>query len=384
VTGVPHDAFDELRRNAPVSWHEKPEGNYWSLVRHADIAAVSCDSDSFTSSKGIYYPPIPELANLQIDMLVFLDPPRQTQLRALVAKSFTPKVVQRLDGWVREVVQDVIADLRDKDEFDFVDDVASEVPAQVIASLMGVPDDDRPRFKEWAKAIFARETEGGQEGFIEANLALAQFATDLREHKRRHPADDLTTGLIDARDSDGNPITDGEYQQFIWLLLMAGYETTHTMIGQSMRLMLEDPGVDAQVRAASRSAEPLRLCVEELLRMVTPINHFARHAKRDIEIGGQTIAEDDFVILWYTAGNRDPDVFDKPHEFRADRTPNPHLTFGGGGVHHCLGKHVARLEVSVLLDEFVRSGVKLELAGDPERGPSVMANQLLSLPVARR
>ena len=381
--GVPHETFDLMRREAPVSWHERPAGNYWSLTRHADITTVSRDQTNFTSHKGIYYPPIPELADLQTDMLVFLDPPRHTQLRALVSKSFTPKVVQKLDGWIRDVARNVISGLRDKDEFDVVTEVASEVPAQVIASIMGVADEDRARFKEWAVGIFGRETPGGEERFIQANIAIAQWTMELREHKREHPGEDLTTALIDACDDDGNPITDGEYQQFIWLLVMAGYETTHTAIGQTIRLMLEEPAVAEQVRACAH-AGALQPCVEELLRVIAPINHFARHALRDIEIGGQTISEGDFVILWYAAGNRDPAVFERPHEFVATRDPNPHLTFGGGGPHHCLGKHIARLELKILLDELVRSGLEFRLDGEPVRGANCMANQLLQLPVARR
>jgi cholest-4-en-3-one 26-monooxygenase len=380
--GVPHDVFDAMRREAPVSWHERPTGNYWSLTRHADIAAVSRDQTSFTSHKGIYYPPIPELASLQTDMLVFLDPPRHTQLRGLVSKSFTPKVVQKLDGWIREVARDVISGLQDKDEFDFVAEVASEVPAQVIASIMGVADEDRPRFKEWAVGIFGRETPGGQERFVEANIAIAQWTMELREEKRKNPSEDLTTALIDAHDDEGKPITDGEYQQFIWLLVMAGYETTHNAIGHSMRLMLEEPYVDQRVRDCARSGD-LKPCVEELLRVVSPINHFARHALCDLEIGGQSVAKGDFVILWYPAGNRDPSVFEKPHEFIPTRSPNPHVTFGGGGPHHCLGKHIARLELEIFFDELVRSGLEFRLAGTPVRGRSCMANQLLQLPVAR-
>ncbi|KAA9160526.1 cytochrome P450 [Amycolatopsis acidicola] len=384
LEGVPHDTFDRLRREEPVSWHEPETGGYWALTRQADIAAVSKDQEHFTSTQGDLYPfPPPEVLAEQADMMMLMDPPDHTRLRKLVQKSFTPRVVSKFDSWIREVVVRVLDDAAKLEKFDFIHEIASRVPGLVIAAILGIDrDEDRDYVVECATDVFAVNEPNGMERHVRGLQNMAGFAAKMREIKREHPADDMITALNDARDDAGRPLADGEYMKYVVLLTMAGFETTHTAIGQAMRLMLENPEIDAEIRAAIGRGES-GAAVEELLRYITPINYFARVATSDVEIGGKTVRKGQMVLMFYPAANRDPEVFTDPHRFDVTRSPNQHMAFGGGGVHHCMGNHVARLEVKIFLEEFVARQEKLVLDGAPVRGANLFVNQVLALPVRR-
>lgn len=207
---------------------------------------------------------------------------------------------------------------------------------------------------------------------------MSEYGFELRDLKRRQPAQDLISELV----SSPEQLTDQEYKGFFLLLLMAGYETTHTLMAQGMRSILENESIAQQV-AGQCSIGNTSGAVEEILRYVSPVNNMARCAKQDVVIRGERIAAGDLVVLWYAAGNRDPSVFHSPHLFDATRDPNPHMAFGGGGTHFCLGAHLARLEGRILFEELHRRGIKLELAGEPEQVPNMFINQLAKLPLAR-
>jgi cholest-4-en-3-one 26-monooxygenase len=174
-------------------------------------------------------------------------------------------------------------------------------------------------------------------------------------------------------------MTDSEFMQMFMTLLVAGFETTHTMIAQSLRLLLEEPDIAAQARTAYENNQ-IRELGEEFLRYTTPAMHMARHATKDIEWHGQTIHKGDMVLLWYMSANRDAETFQNPHKFDISRHPNPHQAFGMGGPHFCVGAHLARLEVQILLRELLSRNLKITLNGPPKRGVSVFINQLVSLP----
>jgi len=191
---------------------------------------------------------------------------------------------------------------------------------------------------------------------------------------------ELATAELATAERDGVQITDTMFMQLWFSLLIAGFETTHTLIGQSLRLILEDPTVAEQARTAVAQGK-VRELVDEFLRVVTPAMHMARHTTRDVEMHGSIIHEGDMVVLWFVAGNRDASVFPDPHRFDYLRRPNVHQSFGGGGPHFCIGNHLARLEVMILLREIFSRDLKITLNGAPERGWSVFINQLFSLPV---
>jgi cholest-4-en-3-one 26-monooxygenase len=315
---------------------------------------------------------------MMVDNVMWNDPPRHTRIRGLASRGFSTRVVARFEDWVRETVVDILDRLPVGETFDAVDVIAAELPAQVIASVMGVPAEDRHRIVDWANDIFAREEPGGMERAQRALGEVYAYADTLRDIKRREPAADMITDLSNA-EYDGVPITDSEFEQFVMSLLIAGFETTHTLIAQTLRLMCEDPGIDAEVRAAT-PVDGGRSAVEELLRWITPAMQMARVATRSVPLRDVEVAPGDMVVMWYVAANRDPAVFEDPHTFRAARTQN-HASFGAGGPHFCIGQQLARLEGRILLQELVRRDVRFHLAGPPVRRPTVFINALASLPV---
>ena len=380
--GPPHDVFDELRRSTPVYWNTTtfgtPTGGFWALTRFADASAVSRDTASFTSTKGICFPADAERGPSMRDNVMWNDPPEHTRIRGLASRGFSTRVVARFEEWVRERVREILDSLPTGEAFDAVALIASELPAQVIASVMGAPIEDRDRIVAWSVDIFAREEPGGMERATAALGQVYAYADELRELKRRSPDADMVTDLSNAA-YKGVPITDGEYRQFVMSLLIAGYETTHTLVGQTLRLMIDNSEIDAAVRA-STVTDGGRAAVEELLRYITPAMQMARIAKRDVTIDGVEVKAGEMVVMWYVAANRDPAVFEDPHAFVIGRQP-AHASFGAGGPHYCIGQQLARLEGRVLLEEIVARDLRLELAGTPRRRPTVFINALHELPV---
>ncbi|MFC8435306.1 cytochrome P450 [Streptomyces sp. NPDC057253] len=384
AAGVPHDTFDRLRREDPVHWTPTATGTlkdgFWSLTRARDIAEVSQNTDDYTTTRGVMFPINKEALEHGSESILTLDPPRHTRLRQIVAKSFSPRVASRFEDWIRETTVTTLHKVRGKESFEFVEEVASVIPALVIGQVMGVPVEDRPRLVDWGNDILALDKPDGAERSYRAIVEVAQYALELRDLKRGAPGSDVISELVHKSDT-GAELTETEYQWWVNTLFVAGFETTHTALGQIVRLLLEDSGIREQARTAvaeGRSAE----LVEEFLRYVTPAMGFARTAKRDLEIGGRRVAEGDLLLMWYVAANRDPELFSDPHRFDPRRNPTGHMTFGGGGAHNCLGSHIARLELRIFLEEYFGLDAELRLDGTPERGWSTSINRLEKLPVA--
>jgi cytochrome P450 len=380
---VPHEEFARLRREEPVHWTPTPfgtaSGGFWSLTRFGDIASASRDPATFSNRLGPNFPYVPAEAERMGDNIMFNDPPEHGKLRRLVSFAFTPRMVSRFSGWIEERVNLIVDDLHTREACDYVPLVAVELPAQVICSVMGVPDDKRGQVVDWANKIFGRQDpEVGIEIAVRAIHDVMGYALELRDSSARDTEGNMISELA-AVERDGVKITDAQYQQMVMSLLIAGFETTHTLIGQSMRMILEEPRLEAQTRAAVAAGET-RAAVDEFLRLVTPAMNMGRHTTRDVELHGTTIKKGDTVLMWFVSGNRDDAVFENPNAFDPSRTQN-HQSFGAGGPHYCVGSHLARLEVEILLDQLFTRGPKIRLAGEPERGWSVSINQLRSLPV---
>lgn len=382
--GVPHDEFDRLRRDEPVHWTSSPvggpSGGFWSLTRYADIATAGRDVSTFSNTYGPGLPVSPpaELENMR-DNVMFNDPPRHGELRRLVGTAFSPRVVARFADWITERVNIILDDLAGRGACDLVPLMAVELPAQVICSIMGVPGGDRPQVVAWADAIFSRQIPGHAESSVAAIQETMQYALRMRDDGCDSRDANMMSELAEA-ERDGVKITDSEYMQLVMSLLIAGFETTHTLIGQSMRMILEDPEIEAQVVTAARGGDT-KAVVEEFLRMVTPAMHMIRRVTQETTLHDVTMKEGDTVALWFVAANRDPSVFENPHAYNAARTSNVHQSFGGGGPHFCIGNHLARLEVQILLREMFTRGPKVTLNGTPERGWTNFINQLRTLPV---
>lgn len=388
--GIPHDLFTRLRREAPVVWHPTGSGarsGFWSLTRHADVVAVNRDSETMsTAAAGTMIFDRPELADPAAPrMMIEMDPPRHTRYRLLVNRGFTPRMISRLEEFMHAVTARTLDRIGDRTEADFVEDVAAELPIQVIAQLLGVPEEDRPFLFELSNKIIGfDEPEYGGDGGPSVDALTGIFATahKVSDQKRAilesgGSAEDIVTALLEA-EVDGERLSEIELDLFFMLLVTAGNETTRTAIAQGMLAFIDAPEQWQRLRD-DRSLLPT--AVEEILRYSTPIFYFRRTALADTEIDGQAVREGDRVVFWYASANFDDEVFADPMRFDVGRDPNEHVTFGGGGPHFCLGANLARLEIRVMFEHLLDRFERLELAGPVERLRSNFTHGVKRMPV---
>ncbi|WP_437675056.1 cytochrome P450 [Sorangium sp. So ce131] len=381
LAGAPHERFALLRRQAPVYWHPEPAGRgFWAITRHADVARISRDPAAFCSGRGLFiedFPPGDMRANP--DVMIMMDPPRHGRFRALVNKGFTPRVIQRLEGRVRELVNSLIDDALARGGCDFASDIAGELPLSVILEMLGVPREDQGQMLDWTTRFFgASDPEYGvTPDELKAVLHnMNAYAHKLAEQRRNAPRDDMLS-LLMAAEVDGERLSYTEFGGFFNLLLTAGHDTTKNLLSNGMLTLLEHPD---QRRRLLEDPALLPTAIEEMLRFTPPVYYFRRSAVRDTEIGGQRIAAGDKVVLWYVSANRDEEVFSDPQTFDVGRTPNEHLSFGVG-PHVCLGLALARLEARVAFEELLRRLPEMELAGPVVRLRSNWVSGVKSMPV---
>jgi len=383
--GAPHDWLDRLRSESPVHWHEESDGvGFWALSRHADVRQVSVSPGTFSSYVGgpLRIDP-PEGGLDQVRMIIIgMDPPEHQQFRNIVSRAFTPKMIGQLEGALRAETKRVVGALRDRDHCEFVTEVASPIPMWSISELMGVPEADRHRLYELSHALIDDqdpEVSPSPETSMEGSVEIYGYATAMAERERAQPTDSLTSRLLNA-EVDGRKLTDLEYTLFFMFLIVAGNETTRTASSQGLIALVEHPD---ELQRLYDDPGLIPSAVEEILRWEPPIHHFRRTATADVELGGQPIAEGDKVLMWYPASNRDPAVFDEPHQFRIDRSPNPHQAFGFG-EHFCLGANLARLSLRLLLEELVATITDIEIVAPPRRLHSNLINGVKELQIAYR
>jgi cytochrome P450/nitrite reductase/ring-hydroxylating ferredoxin subunit len=396
VEGVPQDWFTLLRREHPVFWQDEPAGRgFWSITRYEDVVAVSRDFATFSSELGGT-----SLDDLEPDevearkSMIDTDPPRHTRLRAIVNKGFTPRVINAYEDRIRGLAREILERALQKDELDFVADVAAELPMWVFSELMGLPLEDRRTLIETGDKLLGNADPElvGEEAIAEKAryrhlpfsspyaAEMFDYAHRLAAQRRSEPRDDITTKLLEA-EVDGDRLSEREFDVFFLLLTLAGNETTRHSISHGLLALLEHPQERERL-----AADPSLTATgaDEVLRWATAVHHFRRTATRDVELHGEVIRAGDKVLVWYTSGNRDEQQFPEPDRFDVGRTPNRHLTFGLGGPHFCLGAHLARLEVKIWLDEMIAYLDRLELAGPPVRLRSNFFNGIKRLPVKVR
>jgi cholest-4-en-3-one 26-monooxygenase len=382
VEGVPHDMFDTLRRDAPLYFHPEANGSgFWCVVRYHDLEQISRDARVFSSEGGItlYESAETELEQQRM-MMLMMDPPRHTKLRLLVNKGFTPRMIEQLHDRIRQAAVDIIDTIAERGECDFVVDVAAELPLQVIAEMMGVPQADRHKVFEWSNRLIGSEDPEyavSAEDAHGAAMELFRYANDLAAEKRAHPGDDLVSTLL-AAEVDGERLSDLEFDLFFELLAVAGNETTRNLISHGMLALAENPD---QRDLLLGDPSLLPGAVDEMLRYASPVMYMRRTARADLELHGERIREGDKVALWYIAANHDPEVFADPHRFDIRRTPNDYLAFGGGGPHFCLGSHLAKLEIRVMFEELLTRLPGVELNGPVQRLRSNFINGIKHMPV---
>jgi cytochrome P450 len=381
--GMPFDAFRELRHRAPVAWHPYGDGpGFLTLTGYDEVLAVSRDSATWSSqSAGVFFDvPRPE-DKFQLElMMLTMDPPRHTKLRSLVSKGFTPRQVAKLNDHVADMARQIVDDVVRRGECDFVDDVAGALPSFVIAELLGIPLEDGRRLYELTEVMNSGavgDTHQGVSPVIDAQLQMFQYGSELAARKRQTPGDDIATSLLEA-EVDGERLSDLEFNMFFLLLINAGGDTTRNLVAAGILAMMEHP--DQQARLA---ADPslLPTAIEEMLRYTSPVTVFVRTATTDTELRGIPVKAGDRAAMFYPSANRDESRFAEPDRFDIGRAPNPHLAFGGGGTHFCLGANLARVEATAIIPEVLSRMKDLELAGPVERVRSNLMNGIHKMPV---
>ncbi len=392
--GIPHEVFARLRSEAPVVWHpERPDGpgkgaGFWSVTRHHDVVEVNRDAPAMSSARAgnMIFDTQGIQGSDESRMLVHMDPPQHTRFRLLVNRGFTPRMIGRLEDFMVEVSTRTLDRVVDRGEADLVEDIAAELPIQVIAQLMGVGEEDRPKVFDLSNRLIGfDDPELGGDGVLSAQKAGAEMyeiANRVGKHKRAaldagEPPADIAGVLLQA-EVDGERLTELEYDMFFLLLTVAGNETTRTAIAQGMLAFMNHPDQWDRLRN-DRSLLPT--AVDEILRYSTPIMNFRRTVMGDGEIGGQAVKDGEKVVIWYASANFDEDVFTDPLTFDVGRTPNEHVTFGGGGPHFCLGANLARLELRVMFDHLLDRLPLPELAGPVDRLHSNFNHGLKRMPV---
>ncbi|HSJ97449.1 MAG TPA: cytochrome P450 [Myxococcota bacterium] len=380
--GVPHAFFRRLRAEAPVAFVPESKGGpgFWAVTRYHDVVHVSKHPRLFVSSQGtnIEDQTGEQLARLQTIMLN-MDPPQHVKYRNLVRRGFTPRRIAALAPHVRELARRIVADVARKGECDFVAHVAAELPMIVICELMGVPQDDRHLLFELSNRLIGFDDPEFQTSPQDAERAAAEmwaYAHHLGQQRRARPVDDLISDLVGG-EVDGHRLSELEFNNFFLLLAVAGNETTRNAISGGLLALLEHR---EQWERLLRQPKLAETAVDEIVRWVSPVLHFRRTASRDTLLGGVEIGAGEKVVVWYPSANRDEAVFPDGERFDVGRDPNPHLGFGVG-EHFCLGSHLARLEMRILLEELVRQIPDVELAGVPRRLRSNFIHGIKELPI---
>jgi cholest-4-en-3-one 26-monooxygenase len=389
---IPHEWFTYLRANAPVYKHPEPDGpGFWVMSKHADVITCNRDASSFSSQAargGVVgleerVGPPSEAEGAGGNLMLFMDPPDHTRYRKLVNRGFTPRMIGQLEPHIRDLTDQVLdAAVAKGDEMDFVVEVAAELPLEVIAELIGVPRDDRHKIFEWSNRMIGSEDPEyivTDEEVFQAQVEMFMYAQQLAEQRRSNPLDDIITALLSG-EVDGESLSDMDFNLFFLLLSVAGNETTRNAISHGMNALLENP--DQYQLLVSDPDRHLPGAVEEVPRWASPVLYFRRNCTKDTLVGGETIREGDKISLWYISANRDEDVFDDPFRFDITRDPNPHIAFGGGGPHFCLGAQLARLEIRMLFEELAKRYPRIEALGPPDRLRSNFIGGIKHLPVA--
>jgi len=388
--GPPYELFARMQREAPAHFSPQrnlpDEGGFWSITRFDDVRAVSRDHRTFSSERrGIFHM---DDVGVPLDMqrlqLISMDPPRHDRLKALVIKEFTPEAVGTHEEHVKQIINGVLDSVADRERFDLVADVARPIPARVIGSLLGTPPEDDATLVHWTNVFTAFEDPAIREQWKDTMAVVSEIVeyTQKRIAQRDDSAGgNLLTAMVDA-EVEGDKLNELEIATFFVLLMAAGNDSTRATYSATMLELLRNPQLLHQVR---EHPELVDAVVEEGLRCYPAFAFMARAATKDTELHGKTIKENDRLLLWYIASNRDETVFPDPHKFDITRPglADQHQAFGGRGKHFCLGANLARLELKLWIQQTLERFPDLELDGDPTRVRALFLNQYNSIPVRR-
>jgi len=351
----PYPTYAQLRSDAPIRRVPLPDGRgMWLVTRYEDVSAIFRDErfvkdwrNAMTPEQLAQVPAIPEVMKPLTSNMLDTDPPDHERLRALVSKAFTPRLIERMRPRVQEIADTLLDAVRDKGEMDLIDDYAFPLPITVIAELLGVPAEDRDRFREWSNAAVSGDT---TQEYIEKVLlphmqAFTDYLRAMFDEKRKNPKNDLISALVQAEEA-GDKLSEDELMAMVFLLLIAGHETTVNLIGNGSLALLQHPD---QLRKLREDPALIKPAIEELLRYDGPVETSTeRFAREDIAIGGTVIPRGEMVMVVIASADHDPDRFQDPDALDITRADNKHLAFGKG-IHFCIGAPLARLEATVAL-----------------------------------
>jgi cytochrome P450 len=389
------ESFRILRAERPLSWHPPLEGSVmpheqeglWAVVRHEDIVRVSKDPQTFSSAQGgVLQEEMPDDIVEATHSFLGMDAPRHTRLRKLVSSAFTPRRVAKIEQQIRDEARRIVDDLIDAGDCDFVAQVSRRLPMWTIFDMLGVPPERQEETFHAADGIVSwpdEEVAAGREPGAVINDSLVTLLTvglDLAEERRARPGDDLMTALV-AAEVDGQRLTDEEIGAFFVLLAVAGNDTTRNAISHTAKAFTDYPGQRAVLMTDFGGL--IGPAVEEFIRWATPVMTFRRTALKDVEMHGQRIAEGEWVVMFYESGNRDEGVFADPGTFDIRRNPNPHVGFGGGGPHFCLGANLARTQLRAIFGELLHRVPGLEV-GTPNYLTGNLIRGVKSMPCTLR
>lgn len=387
LSGPPHDDFARLRREEPVYWQDIPgQDGYWAVLRHADVVHVSRNPVLFSCEAGgvVLEDLDPERLARMRDMLLSMDPPRHIAYRKPLAPEFARRVIAGMSDQIRLITREIFQKAASQRDVEFVHEVVGPLPTQVIGQLFGLPEKDW----DWLHRLAQMNTSGqdpdlnpdgdlSEAGSADSSLQMAMYGMAFAgERRNMDPQGDLMDVII-GQEFNGRFLTDADIGSLLVQMITAGNDTTVTMLAGGLWALLDHP---EQLQQLRDQPDLIPSAVEEILRWFNPLHYFRRTATEDVELRGSKIRKGDKVAMYYTAANRDDEVFADAQRFDITRSPNPHLSFGIG-EHFCLGVHLARLEGRVFFEELLRSFSAIELTGEPERVRSNLNNGVKALPV---
>jgi cholest-4-en-3-one 26-monooxygenase len=369
--GYPHPEWAHLRRHAPLFWYEHPRFDpFWVVTKHADVVWLSKHPKTLQNAPrlAVFGNDVPPPDREESRHLLNMDPPDHAKYRQVASKRFTPRAVQGWEAKVRRITRDVIDAAAQREEIDFVQDVSAPITIAVIALMLGVPERDWPLLFRWTNEVIAPEDpefqrDGDkQKTFDGARMEVFAYFHELAERRRREPGDDIVTEV--ARGAvDGRALPPVELLSYLFLLVVAGNETTRNAMTGGMLAFVENPGEWKRLQDDAALVTP---AIEEIVRWTSPVIQFCRTTTEDFVLRGQTVRAGQSLCLFYPSANRDEEIFPDGDVFRIDRQPNDHVGFGRG-EHVCLGAHLARLEIRAVFEELRTRLVRAELAGPVAR-----------------
>lgn len=372
--GVPHNTFARLREEDPVNWTEgdSETKGFWSLTRHADILMANKENKIFSSAQGIRLEDQSYEEYMARRTFQETDAPEHTDTRRKVNPNFAKPIVSKFEPLIRELASDIADKALQKSEFDAVDAIAKQLPMMMLGRILGVPDEDLDWLVEKGDALIGNSDPDFTEHVVDkmdtsnyrmmpfrspAGLELYEYAEDLLSNRRSVAEEGILAKMMQSE----NGLDELGFKNFFCLLVAAGNDTTRYSIAMALNLLANDPFLIAQLK----TGQYWDTCADEFVRLASPTMHFRRTATQDYDLHGKTIREGDKVLLWFVSGSRDERVFERPQDTILGRSPNRHLAFGQGGIHVCLGMHLAKLEVRIAIEELVKRIERFEAVSPP-------------------